>query len=287
MYSSIPKLRSANASDNFTMKFFDSHAHYYDERFEAEFPGGAAAAIEASVKAGAVGIINCGTNPVTNRQSTDLTKQYPGLMFAAVGLHPEDLADIPENEVASVLDSVEEMTALPAVCAIGEIGLDYHFEQTDAGRARQKEVFDAQLSLAERLGVPVIIHDRDAHGDIFDIVRAHPSVRGVFHSYSGSAEMARDLVRRGWHISFSGTVSFKNARSVKEAAAAVPHDRLLVETDCPYLAPHPFRGSINSSALLPFTIASLAEVCGMTDEEVAALTMQNTLDLFNISLTDH
>ncbi|MBQ2249047.1 MAG: TatD family hydrolase, partial [Clostridia bacterium] len=140
--------------------------------------------------------------------------------------------------------------------------------------------FEAQMRLAEELGLPVIIHDREAHGDCFETVLRHPGVRGVFHSYSGSAEMARELTRRGWYISFSGTLTFKNARRVREAALAVPRDRLLVETDAPYLAPHPMRGKLNHSGLLVHTLSTLAELWECTPEEAAAITAQNGKNLF-------
>jgi TatD DNase family protein len=127
-----------------------------------------------------------------------------------------------------------------------------------------------------------LIHDREAHGDCFDVISAHPDVRGVFHSYSGSAEMARDLVAKGYYISFSGTVSFTNAKRVAQAAAAVPRDRLLIETDCPYLAPHPFRGKLNHSGLLPYTARAIAEIWGCTEEEVAEVTAENARRFFGL-----
>ena len=145
-----------------------------------------------------------------------------------------------------------------------------------------KDYFEKQLSLARELGLPVVIHDREAHGDCFDTVCRYPDVKGVFHSYSGSAEMAKELVKRGWYISFSGVLTFKNAAKVKEVAAVLPKDRVLIETDCPYLAPHPHRGEINHSGLMRFTLETLAEIWGETPEKTAEITAKNAFDLFKI-----
>ena len=166
------------------------------------------------------------------------------------------------------------------VVAIGEIGLDYYWRQDN--KAEQKECFELQLSLAEELSLPVIIHDREAHGDCFETVLKYPCVKGVFHSYSGSAEMARELVKRGWYISFSGVVSFKNAAKIKEVAAVVPDDRILIETDAPYLAPHPFRGKINHSGRLFYTASALAEARNTDLRSISALTYNNAKALFGL-----
>lgn len=261
------------------MEYFDSHAHYNDGRFAEEYPGGADAAIRDAYDLGIRYILNAGTNPQTCRESIALAEKYP-FMYAAVGLHPEDAMQIPDGDIPSVLEEIRTLSAHPKVVAIGEIGLDYHWDPD--GRVRQIHLFDAQLSLAEELSLPVIVHDRDAHGDAFDTVRAHPKVRGVFHSFSGSAEMARQLSMMGWYISFSGTISYKNAAKVREAAAAVPHDRLLIETDAPYLAPVPHRGKINYSGYIPDTASAMADAIGLTREEVARLTTKNAKDLFGI-----
>ena len=156
------------------------------------------------------------------------------------------------------------------------------FTYSDFVQITSDEFFDVQMELAERLDMPVIIHDREAHGDCFETVLRHPRVRGVFHSYSGSTEMAAELVRRGWYISFSGVVTFKNASRVKEVAASIPSDRLLIETDAPYLAPHPHRGKINHSGLMRLTAQRLAEIKGMSVDEVIRVTRDNTKALFGI-----
>ena len=165
--------------------------------------------------------------------------------------------------------------------ALGEIGLDYHYPDTD--RELQLKYFDAQMSLARELDIPVVIHDRDAHGDVMDMIKRHRGVRGVLHSFSGSAEMAEELSRLGYMISFSGTLTFKNARRPREAAAQLAREEVLIETDCPYLAPHPHRGTLNHSGYLSYTNAALAEVWGISEEECARITLENARRFFGIN----
>ena len=264
------------------INFFDSHAHYYDGRFYGEEnPQGAEALLEELFRDGLLGAINIGTNPTSNLLAIEQAKKFPN-MYAAVGIHPEDMAHTGmslEDMIASVRGLLEKR-AENKIVAIGEIGLDYYWEPYD--KEAQKACFEAQLSLARELDMPVIIHDREAHGDCFDTVMKYPDVRGVFHSYSGSAEMARELVKRGWYISFSGVVSFKNAAKPKEVAAVVPDDKILIETDAPYLAPHPFRGKINHSGRLLYTAQALADARGCDVERIAELTRENTKTLFGI-----
>ena len=261
------------------MKFFDSHAHYWDARFEAETESGTDALLSTLFESTVSGIVNVGTNLETTLLSIRQAQRY-ACMYAAGGIHP---GDIPEDAVIDTLEMVwTPLFQNPEnkLVALGEIGLDYHYTPLD--KARQMIFFEAQMALAEKLSLPVIIHDREAHGDSFDMIRRFPRVRGVFHSYSGSAEMAKALVSRGYHISFSGTVSFTNAKRVAQAAAAVPRDRLLIETDCPYLAPHPFRGKLNHSGLLPYTARAIAEIWGCTEEEVAEVTAENARRFFGL-----
>ncbi|MBO7171072.1 MAG: TatD family hydrolase [Clostridia bacterium] len=261
------------------MKYFDSHAHYWDKRFEGETPEGVDACIDTLFRENVCGIVNVGTSPFTTRLAIAQAKRFPH-MYVAGGIHPSDVAEL--ANVDEALSELEQLLKVPEnkIVALGEIGLDYHFLPFD--KELQLSVFHAQMEMAERLSLPVVIHDREAHGDCFDVVRAHPNVRGVFHSYSGSAEMAKDLVRRGYMISFSGTVSFKNARSVKEAASALPHDAVLIETDAPYLAPHPHRGKLNHSGYLSYTCAALAEAWGISEEETARLTRENARCFFGL-----
>ena len=259
------------------MEFIDTHAHYYDSRFEEEYPGGAPGAIAAAREAGCIGAINAGTNRETSLAALSLAEENPGF-YAAVGIHPEDCEAL-GGTVDEELSHIRRLAAHPKAVAIGEIGLDYHWE---IDRALQRRYFVAQLDLARELAMPVVIHDREAHGDVFDIIRSFPDVRIVLHSYSGSAEEARQLVSAGRYISFSGVVTFKNARQTVESAAVVPPELILVETDAPYLAPHPHRGEINCSAYIPDIIRRLAEIRGCDAEELAAQTVQNAKSFFGI-----
>lgn len=265
---------------------FDTHAHYFDKRFEAEAEGGADAVLRSVFDAGVQYIINVGTNCANAADAIAQAAKYGG-MFAAIGIHPEDchcLRNEEEelNRLRKLLGNAQ-MRKRNKIVALGEIGLDYHYENygdIPMDKAKQQRFFDAQMEIARELGLPVIIHDREAHGDCFETVLRYPEVKGVFHSYSGSAEMARELTRRGWYISFSGTLTFKNANRVREAASAVPKDRLLIETDCPYLAPHPMRGKLNHSGLLSYTLSALSEIWKCTPEEAALQTSKNAQNLF-------
>ncbi len=271
------------------IRFFDSHAHYYDSRFYGEEnPRGAEALLEELFADGLLGVINVGTNPDSNMQAIAQAAGFPH-MYAAAGLHPEDFGHH-QMTLDAQLEHLRSLVCNPEqrqknkIVAIGEIGLDYYWEPYD--KELQSECFCRQLELAQELSLPVIIHDREAHGDCFDIICKYPKVRGVFHSYSGSAEMARELVKRGWYISFSGVVSFKNANKVKEVAKVVPDDRILIETDAPYLAPHPHRGKINHSGRLIHTAEALAEARDCTLLQVSEITLANTARLFGIKLEE-
>ena len=262
-------------------KLFDTHAHYYDSRFCEESEG--ADAILADVFAADVDrIINVGTNLENSRSCLDMASRYDG-MYAAVGIHPSDCGELPESAIFEFARFLEEYRDFAAhkIVAIGEIGLDYYWEPFD--KAKQRFFFEEQMKLAEKYDLPVAIHDREAHGDCFDVVLKYPNVRGVFHSYSGSVEMARELVKRGWYISFSGVASFKNADRVREVVASVPDDRLLIETDCPYLAPHPMRGRLNHSGYLHYTAEAIAVARGISPDALAELTHQNADRLFGLS----
>ena len=262
------------------MKYFDSHAHYWDDAFKQNGES-VDQLIDALLSRDVAGIVNVGTSPETSRLAAEQAEKHPGMEYAA-GIHPTDAQGLAET-MAEALDKISalfEAGNCKRPVALGEIGLDYHYDDTD--REKQIAYFDAQLSLAEELNVPVIVHDRDAHADVFDVILGHPRVIGVMHSFSGSPEMAADYARRGWYISFSGTVSFKNARKVTEAAAVVPDDLILIETDAPYLTPHPFRGQRNHSGFLEYTNAALAAARGVRPEETAALTLENAKRLFGL-----
>lgn len=200
-------------------------------------------------------------------------------MYASAGIHPSECMRFP-----SLGDEIERLRLLcreKKVVAIGEIGLDYHYDFSE--KDVQKRFFEAQMQLAEELDMPVIIHDREAHSDVFETVKAHPRVRGVMHSYSGSAEMAREYIRLGWYLSFSGVVTFTNAAKTHEAAKATPLDRLLIETDAPYLAPVPMRGKTNHSGYIHYTAKKIAELHGVDVDTVARITAENARKLFRIS----
>lgn len=260
---------------------FDSHSHYFDSRFEGKSEG----ILTELFSDGLDSVINVGTNPGNSLRCIAQAAKYPK-MYCAVGIHPEDcqndVKDLDEglSAIRGLLDT-EEKRKKYKIVALGEIGLDYHWQPVD--KERQMACFEAQLAMARELSLPAIIHDREAHGDCFETVLRYPGVTGVFHSFSGSAEMARELTRRGWYISFSGVLTFKNARKVREVAAVIPHDRILIETDCPYLAPEPFRGRINHSGLMSYTAKALSEILGLSYEETVALTAENAKRLFKIS----
>lgn len=266
------------------MRYFDTHAHYYDPRFSSEeCPEGASALLDTLFAGDVCGIINVATSPENYAQTIAQAARYER-MYTALGIHPTDcqsLAKAPDAYMADLADLLRD-PASKAV-AIGEIGLDYHYDDTD--KDRQLAFFRAQLSLARELDLPVVIHDRDAHGDVFDTVCAFPGVRGVLHSYSGSAEQAKEYVRRGFMISFSGTVTFKGARKTVETAAALSPENVLIETDAPYLAPTPLRGHLNHSGLLVYTAAALAAAMGISAEDCARITAENARRFFRIPET--
>jgi len=259
------------------MKFFDSHAHYYDERFSAEYEGGASEAVQKSREAGCVGVLNAGTNELTSKICLDLAEK-DDFFYASVGIHPEDCEAL-TGTVDEEVDKIRQLLRHPKAVAIGEIGLDYHW---DIDREIQKKYFIAQLDLARETKMPVIIHDRDAHGDVYDIIRHYPDVKIVLHSYSGSAEMARQLTDMGRYISFSGVVTYKNARNVHESARIVPDKLLLTETDCPYLSPVPHRGEINFSANIVHIIEKLSELRETDIDYIAEITTANAEEFFGI-----
>ncbi len=266
------------------MGLFDSHAHYFDRRYQNETEGADFILKNHVFSSGVDGVINVGTNNRTSRLCIEQAQRYAN-MYVAVGIHPEDV-NCGDGTFEEQLEGIYSLAATPElriqnkIVAIGEIGLDYHYEGFD--KSLQQKYFDAQMQMAQELDLPVVIHDRDAHGDCFDTVLAHKKNRGVFHSYSGSAEMAAELVKRGWYISFSGVLTFKNARKTVEVAEKIPLERILIETDCPYLAPHPYRGSINHSGFLHLTAERLAEIKGVSVQEVMRVTRENVKSLFGI-----
>lgn len=257
------------------LRWFDSHAHYDDEKFSPQERDTLLAGLFATHVAA---ILGAAVNLRSAAAQIELAERYPHF-YAAVGIHPENIYD--EGGLNETLDAMRPLLAHPKVKAIGEIGLDYYWE-SNPPREVQKQWLDAQLSLAEEVDLPVIIHDREAHGDIFDMLTAHPKVTGVLHSCSASAEMALQLVKKGWYISFSGVITYKNAARVAEVVKAIPSDRILVETDAPYLSPVPMRGKRNDSGNVAYTGIKAAELRGVDPEIFARQTIENTRKLFRI-----
>ncbi len=254
------------------MRLFDTHAHYVASAFNADREE-----LVASLPGHGVTLTVCpGDDLAASRAAVELAARHPHV-YAAVGVHPEECADWGPEQLAAL----RALAGEPKVVAIGEIGLDYYWKENPP-RELQKLAFDEQLTLAEELDLPCIVHDREAHGDSLDLVRAHPGARGVFHCYSGAAEDAKTLVRLGWYLSFTGTITYKNARKALEVIAAVPLERIMIETDSPYLTPEPFRGRRNDSTYVHLVCEKIAQVKGLDVETVAEATYQNGLNFFNI-----
>ena len=251
---------------------FDTHAHMDDRAFDQDRDS----LLSRLPEEGIALLMNPGCSLASSQAAVSLSNQY-SYIYAAVGSHP-DAADEVNDGV------LEQYRALcrdnPKVKAIGEIGLDYHYE--DIPRDIQKRAFRAQMGLARELGLPVIVHEREAHEDGMKIAAEFPTVTGVFHCYSGSLEMAKWLIERGWYIGFGGVLTFKNARKALEVAGNIPLERIVLETDCPYMAPEPFRGRRNDPGKLYRVAEKLAQLRGMTVEEVQAITLENGKSLYRI-----
>ena len=251
---------------------FDTHAHMDDRSFD-EDRGELLAALPGK---GISLLMNPGCSYESSLNAIALAEGYD-YIYAAVGSHP-DVAD--EVDEALIEKYRNLCSQHPRVKAIGEIGLDYHYE--DIPRDIQKRAFRLQMELARELELPVIVHEREAHEDGLKIVDEFPTVKGVFHCYSGSLEMAKELIKRGWYIGFTGVLTFKNARKAIEVAANIPLDRIVIETDCPYMAPVPFRGKRNDPGLVCHMANKLAELRDLTPEEAARITLENGKRLYRI-----
>lgn len=250
------------------MRIIDSHAHYDDSSFDADRED-----ILRELFSGEIcKIVNIGCSVKSSYSSVKLAEEYAGI-YAAVGLHPDAADEIDR------IDEIRRLCDNEKVVAVGEIGLDYHYEEHS--RDIQKKAFEEQLKLAAELDMPVVIHSRDAWEDTMELLRKYRP-KGVMHCFSGSAETAREIVAMGMYVGFTGVVTFKNAKKALKALEAVPLDRLLVETDCPYMAPEPNRGKRNYSGYLPYTIAAMAAVKGVSPEEMAEITAENAERLFGI-----
>lgn len=250
---------------------FDSHAHYDDERFDADRDE----LLQRIHREGVEYIMTIGSDLASSRAACRLAERYDFIWFAA-GIHPEQAGDAP----ADYREALKELAAHPKCRAIGEIGLDYYWAENQP-RERQQVLFREQILLAKELGLPVIIHDREAHADTLEVLRElRPA--GVLHCFSGSAEMAGEVAALGMYIGFTGAITFKNARKAPQAAAAVPDDLLLIETDCPYMAPEPYRGKRCDSSMLPRVAERLAEIRGGSAEEIVQMTCRNARRLFGV-----
>lgn len=251
----------------------DSHAHLEDEKYDRDREK-----VIEECKKDLTFLINVGSNLLTSKQSIELAHNYD-FIYASVGIHPHDA----QREFDKV-EEIERLALHEKVVAIGEIGLDYYYD--DPPKEFQKEIFIKQIRLAKKLNLPIIIHDRDAHGDILDILKQEwtKDLRGVFHSYSGSVEMAFQVIEMNFYISLGGPVTFKNAKKPKEVAKAVPIEKLLIETDSPYLTPEPYRGKRNTPVYVKFVAKKIAELREMPYEEVCRITAENAIKLFNSPL---
>ena len=248
---------------------FDSHAHLDEACFAEDFEEILARMAQNQVR----GMMNIGCDLPSSERSIRLAERYDWI-WAAVGSHPDDADQVDEARILMY----RKLARHPRVKAIGEIGLDYHYE--DIPRDVQQHAFRLQMALAEELELPVVIHEREAHGDALTIIDEYPSVKGVFHCFSGSPELANELVRRGWYIGFTGVVTFKNARKAVETAKSIPLNRILIETDCPYMAPEPYRGRRNDPSYVPLVAQKIAELRGLPAATVAQATWDNARKLF-------
>ena len=251
---------------------FDTHAHMDDQAFREDRK----ALLDSYPQQGIGLIMNPGCSLASSRNVDKLTREYD-FLYGAVGSHP----DVADEVNEAVLEEYRMLCKQnPKIKAIGEIGLDYHYE--DIPRDIQKKAFRRQMELARERNLPVIVHERDAHEDGMKIVEEFPDVTGVFHCYSGSYEMAKWLIARGWYIGFTGVLTFKNARKAIEVASQIPLDRIVLETDCPYMAPEPFRGKRNDPGKIYRMAEKLAEIRGLSVEEIQAITMENGKRLYRL-----
>lgn len=250
---------------------FDTHAHYDDEAFDDDRES-----LILSLKdRGVVGIVSCGCDIASTVANQNLSHSFDDFYFAA-GFHPENLEDFSVED----LEKLEPFFADEKCVAVGEIGLDYHW--MNSTKEKQRELFVAQIELAKAKGLPVIVHDREAHGDALDILKAtKPS--GVLHCFSGSVEMAREVIKLGMFLGFNGVATFKNARKIPEVVREIPLDRIVLETDCPYLAPEPYRGKRNDSSFIPFIAQRIGEILGISAQEVLDVTNKNARALYNLT----
>jgi len=255
------------------MPIFDTHAHYDSSAFKTDRDEVLCALPEGGVEL----VVDCGCDVESSKAVIGLAEAYPHV-YAAVGIHPGDCEGAGEQE----FEAIRALANHDKVVAIGEIGLDYYW-QDNPPREFQEMVFRRQIELALELDLPVIIHDREAHGDSLRVVLDYPSLRGVFHCFSGSPEMAQELLKRGWYLGFDGPITYKNAKRAPEVVEVTPLDRIVVETDAPYLTPVPYRGKRNDSRYLTHVIEKLAEWKGVSPEEMERISFENGKRLFGLN----
>ena len=251
-------------------KIFDTHAHNDDNRFDSDRDE----VLRTMLADEVCGIVQCATDPASSRAAIALAEQYDAI-YAAVGFHPENLEGLCDND----LEECRRLLTHPKVVAVGEIGLDYYWDSSP--RPVQQEWFLKQIHMAKDADLPVIVHDRDAHEDTLTLLK-NTKPRGVLHAFSGSVEMAKEILDLGMHIGLGGVVTFKNARKTVEVAQMIPLDRLLLETDAPYMSPEPFRGRRNDSTKIRFVAQRIADERGMTADEILDITAENARRLFGI-----
>lgn len=251
---------------------FDTHAHFDDPQFDSDRDE----VIKSLADDGVTRVMNIGANMETSKKAIEIANKYD-FIYATVGVHPCDTYDMTDEDIERLRIMAKNN---PKVRAIGEIGLDYHFDDTKPDI--QKEWFIKQLHLAKELNMPVVIHDRDSKGDAIEILKREGISNGVMHCFSGSAETARELVKMGFMISFTGVLTFKNARRAVEVCRSIPIERLMIETDCPYMAPEPHRGERNYSGYVKYVARKMAEIKGLSYEETARITMENGLRFYGI-----
>ena len=258
------------------MAIFDTHAHYDSNAFREDRDEVLSALPAAGVRL----VVNAGCDLPSSRTGVELAERYPHV-YAAVGIHPSDCGEFTDGDI----DSLRELCGHPKVVAVGEIGLDYYW-QDNPSRAFQQMVLRRQIDLALELDLPIIVHDREAHGDTMAVLFDYPALRGVVHCFSGSPEMARELVKRGWYLGFDGPITYKNAKKGPEVLAETPMDRIVIETDAPYLTPVPYRGKRNDSRYLPYVVEKLAEWKDVSPAEMERVTWENGLRLFGLTDRD-
>ncbi len=257
---------------NITNLLYDTHAHLDDEQFDDDRES-----IIEKIKTSGVGLVNnIGANMESSRTGIALAEKYD-FIYATVGVHPSDTKDMTDSD----LNELRNLATHKKVVAIGEIGLDYHYDDTDP--QTQKKWFAAQLELAKELDLPVVIHDRESSGDCIEILKKSGVSKAVIHCFSGSAETARQIIDMGFYISFTGVLTFKNARRAIEALKVIPLDRVFVETDSPYMAPEPHRGKRNDSSYVIHVAEKLAEIKEVSLEDAIKITTQNAIDFFGIN----